>query len=125
MDVVSDEGIPLWFLCLMDDSIAASESIPEESREGAARYFDSRGGREWDIQEWLFMFDPELRSWSWWDLVECKSQDVLLFFDSNGEVPVPCEELWWSIFSSGALAVSDPFLVSSDFWVERSSFWGY
>lgn len=120
-EVLDDAGIPTWFAFLTDDVPAADGVTPKGAREGVVRYFGVRGGDKWDLQEWLFMFDPDLRTWSWWDVVGCGGGGVYLYIDTNGEIPVPCEELWWSIFVSGAQSVGKPFLISSDYWEEKSS----
>ncbi|WP_143832956.1 MULTISPECIES: hypothetical protein [Nocardiopsis] len=119
-EVLEDVGIPTWFACLTDDA-SAGGAFPEEAREGVRGYFEDRGGEEWDLQEWLFMFDPDLRSWSWWDVAGHGDGRIFLYIDTKGEMPVPCEELWWAVFASGAQAVDGPFLVPSEQWEEKPS----
>ena len=120
-EVLNDTGIPAWFVYLTDGVPSTDREIPDGAREGAAKYFSARGGDEWDLQEWLFMFDPQLRSWSWWDVTGGGNGWLFLYIDTKGEIPVPLEELWWAMFASGAQVVEGPFLVSPEKWAVSPS----
>lgn len=120
-EILDGSGIPVWFAQLTSGDLLAGRVVADDLRDGVSRYFEARGGEVWDLQEWLFMFDPGLRSWSWWDVAGFGDGKVFLYFDANGEAVIPCEELWWAIFASGAKMVEGPFLVPSGRWEGKPS----
>ena len=113
-EVLDGALVPEWFALLTDNASTTDGSVPTQAREGAAAYFRAREEDELDLQEWLFMFDPELRSWSWWDLVEGEGASVLLYVDTGGETVVPFAELWWAVYACGAREAYGPFLFNSE-----------
>ena len=119
-EVLNEALVPEWFALLTDNASTTDRSVPAQAREGAAAYFRVREEDEWDLQEWLFMFDPELRTWSWWDLVEGEGTSLLLYVDTGGEPVVPFADLWWAVYACGARVADGPFMVNSAHWKERS-----
>jgi hypothetical protein len=97
--------MPSWFVALTGHVKSDLADIPVESLAGRASYYEARQEREWDIQEWLFCFDPELRRWLWWDLTTSDSDSLALWLDTKGELVVACEELWWAVYAAGAIDV--------------------
>lgn len=120
-EVLEETGIPAWFVRLTDDVPGTEREMHDGAREGVAKYFSVRGGEKWDLQEWLFMFDPQLRSWSWWDVTGGGDSWLFLYIDTKGEIPVPLEELWWAVFVSGAQVVEGPFLAPPEKWEKNPS----
>ena len=68
------------------------------------------------MHEWISLFDPEDRSWVWWDVVILGGGDVSVFVDTRGEPVVPFEELWWMLYAAGAKSVSGPSLSTYVEW---------
>ncbi|RKT53661.1 hypothetical protein C8E97_2240 [Saccharothrix australiensis] len=83
---------------------------------GVDRYHAVRGEDRWDLQEWLYGFDPDLRRWRWWDLSTLDGRVAYLWLDTRGEPVVPCEELYWAVFAAGAREVRVVPRLSSDSW---------
>ncbi|MFD4786644.1 hypothetical protein ACFWN1_06090 [Streptomyces sp. NPDC058459] len=90
------DGIPDWFL-------------------GAGRTLGA-----WEIQDWLFRFDPEMeaRGWEFWDLTRAEDGSGLLhlWLDTRGEPMFSREELRWLLHACGAEAIADPMVVGADSW---------
>lgn len=119
-DVVDSSGVPAWFAQISDDA-RGGEPVSREVLEIRERYRRERDGDAWDMQEWLFAFDPDLRRWRWWDLTAVGSTRVILWVDTKGEPVIPCEELWWAVFAAGARSARGISLASSDEWQRQAS----
>ncbi|MEK8225009.1 hypothetical protein NKG05_00835 [Oerskovia sp. M15] len=119
-DCVDASRVPKWFAGHTDRGGFAD--IPVEALGGRRVYLDEREQSEWDLQEWLYCFEPDLRRWSWWDLtVGCDGRTLLLWVDTSGELVVPCDELWWAIFATGARGASASMGRASQDWDSRPS----
>ncbi len=104
-DRVDVSRVPSWFAGLSEGS-ASSTDVPPEALAGRLAYLEQRDQAPWDLQEWIYCFDPDLRRWSWWDVTAGAGSTALLWVDTSGETAVPCEELWWTAFVCGARSVA-------------------
>ncbi|MER7307050.1 hypothetical protein [Streptomyces griseoluteus] len=79
----------------------------------------------WEIQDWLFRFDPELeaRGWEFWDLTRAAdgSGRLNLWLDTWGEPMFSWEEPCWLLYACGAQAVTDPVVVGSGSWAAEAT----
>ncbi|MDQ0714050.1 hypothetical protein QFZ55_003502 [Streptomyces luteogriseus] len=109
------DALPDWFVAA---SGGGSEPVPEFVARGRERYAAAVGQGPWDVQEWLYQFDPEseFRGWSWWDLTRSGGREGRLWVDTWGESFFACDELRWLAYVSGAEEVSGPVLVRSSDW---------
>jgi hypothetical protein len=76
-------------------------------------------GEGWELQEWLFQFDPdsEFRGWAWWDLTQTGVGRVRIWVDTWGESFFACNELRRLAYTAGADEVSGPILVRASDWI--------
>ncbi|GGR64086.1 hypothetical protein GCM10010282_66320 [Streptomyces roseolus] len=112
---VSDDTLPSWFLELSSGEAGDVPGDPVGS-EGKRRYRDARDDRPWDSGDWIYCFDPDLRAWSWWDITVDQDGRVCVWIDTKGEAHIPCEELWWAIFVSGAVDADPLTLEFASAW---------
>lgn len=119
-----DEGdvplrpLPGWFLELTDGE--PDGGSPDHS--GKRNYLTSReGAAPWDVEEWVYCFDPGLRAWSWWDLTDDGRGGLAVWVDTKGEAHIPCEELWWAVYAAGADAVEPLVLEDATRWQGQRS----
>ncbi|WP_143342764.1 hypothetical protein [Crossiella equi] len=115
-DDLPEDLIPDWFAEVTRGSVVASRGGP--SSLGVQQYVARRGEEPWELQDWLFCFDPKLRGWAWWDATEISDESVALWVDSSGEPVFPCEELRWLAYACGAQNVEGPSLASISDWQE-------
>lgn len=113
-----EDLIPDWFAeATRGSDVAGSD---DAASLGSRQYVLHRGEEPWNLQDWLFCFDPQLRGWAWWDSTQESDQSVVLWVDSSGEAVFPCEELRWMTYVCGASAVEGPVLRSlSEWWKSR------
>ncbi|MFJ8654206.1 hypothetical protein ACIRNU_17875 [Streptomyces rochei] len=113
-DLPVDE-VPDWFSAAARGSGVAP---PEFAARGAERYAAAVGRGAWDLQEWLYQFDPEseFRGWAWWDLTRAGARQARLWVDTWGESFFACDELRWLLYVSGAAEVEGPILTRSEDW---------
>ncbi|MEU4302635.1 hypothetical protein [Kitasatospora aureofaciens] len=95
--------------------------VPGEVAAGAVRYGADRDEDPWDLQEWLFCFDPQLRRWRWWDATTPDGHTVLVWLDTRGETVIPCEELRWAAYACGARSVTGPLPLPVEDWRRQPS----
>lgn len=102
--------IPDWFVAACR---GGTGPVPDFAARGRERYTDATGQEPWDLQEWLYQFDPasEFRGWAWWDLTPSGDRRARIRVDSWGESFFACDELRWLAHVSGAEDVSGPALV--------------
>ncbi|MFF2623328.1 hypothetical protein [Oerskovia jenensis] len=119
-DRVDVSRVPSWFEGLSEGS-ASSTDVPVEALAGRRAYVERREQSGWDLQEWIYCFDPDLRRWSWWDVTAGDGSTALLWVDTSGETVVPCEELWWTMFVCGARSVAVSTQGARDERTDRAS----
>lgn len=119
-DDLPTDGLPSWFLDVSDDRITEA---PDFARHGRDRYLELPGGEPWDVQEWLFRFDPddETRGWAWWDATTDGDSRARIWVDSWGESFFGCGDLRWVAFTAGAREVSGPHLARPAEWANAVS----
>ncbi|MEV0371123.1 hypothetical protein AB0I10_15030 [Streptomyces sp. NPDC050636] len=126
------EAIPAWFVAVSRTPDEPGEpgepgepdaDLTEFARRGKARYQEEFGNRPWDIQWWLWQFDPdsETRGWAWWDATQSGDRRVRVWADSWGEDFYACDEVRWLLHTAGAETVSGPVLAHPSEWVTTSS----
>ncbi|MFI6489341.1 hypothetical protein [Streptomyces sp. NPDC050564] len=110
------DAVPEWFAAA---SRGSSATIPEFAQHGMDRYAAAIKGGAWELQEWLFQFDPdsEFRGWAWWDLTRTGEGRVRIWVDTWGESFFACDELRWLAYTAGADEVGGPILVRTADWV--------
>jgi hypothetical protein len=106
--------IPDWFAEVTRGSVVVGHDAPASL--GIQQYVSRRGEEPWELQDWLFCFDPQLRGWAWWDATQLPDESVLLWVDSSGEPVFPCEEFRWLAYACGAKTVEGPVLRSVLEW---------
>ncbi|MFC7306298.1 hypothetical protein ACFQVC_19000 [Streptomyces monticola] len=86
------DSIPEWF---RSASRGADTAIPGFAEQGMRGYASTVSEQRWDLQEWLYQFDPEseFRGWSWWDLTVSGDREARIWVDSWGESFFACNEL--------------------------------
>ncbi|WP_329149529.1 hypothetical protein OIU91_23335 [Streptomyces sp. NBC_01456] len=117
---VAPDCLPSWFLALTNGHPEGVDDDPVGS-EGKSRYLAARDNRPWEAVEWIYTFDPELRSWSWWDATEDDHGNVRIWIDTKGEPRVPMEELWWAVYLAGARNVEPMSLEYAEVWRRQAS----
>lgn len=85
----------------------------------------SRGRRDggWELQNWLYQFDPEneSRGWAWWDLTETGDGAARVWVDSWGEDFFGCDDFRWLVHVCGGEEVTGPVLAGAADWVAASA----
>lgn len=118
-----DGAIPEWFRTVGEDGEDGGAAAPEFARDGRARYRTEVEEGNWNIQDWLFQFDPgsEFRGWAWWDATRIGENLVRVWVDSWGESFFGCDELRWLLFTAGAQSVSGPRVVKAAEWIGETT----
>jgi hypothetical protein len=111
-DHLPESGLPSW---------VNEEGFLEKLSEAKLRYSLHRGEEEWTMQDLLFSFDPQQRSWEWWDATQAGGNVVQIWLDSRGEPVFACDELRWICYLSGARSLVGPLLVSAEIWERQPS----
>ncbi|MET7380018.1 hypothetical protein ABZT08_14570 [Streptomyces sp. NPDC005526] len=114
------DGLPAWFVASRRGD---STKLPEPVGEGADRGAVAPGRAPWDLQEWLYQFDPEseFRGWAWWDLTRSGEREARIWVDSWGESFFACDELRWLSYVAGGPDIDGPTLVGAADWVAAVS----
>ncbi|MFE9304852.1 hypothetical protein [Streptomyces sp. NPDC006856] len=114
------DGIPGWFAAVASGSDSGDEErTPQFARAGREAYaVHTGGGRPWDLQDWLYRFDPDedSRGWEWWDATVAGPSRVHVWVDSWGESFFGCQDLLWAVFTAGALRVEGPTVQKAAVW---------
>lgn len=119
-DDVATSALPEWFVAVSGGT-GMTDVRDVTSLSGKDCYLEERGGEPWDVEEWVYCFDPDLRRWSWWDVTERPDGRVCVWVDTKGEAHIPCEELWWLVFVAGARSVEPLMLEDAGVWAEQGS----
>ncbi|MEU6614686.1 hypothetical protein [Streptomyces parvus] len=104
--------IPGWFAEVYSGG-GGEERAPRFARAGREAYADhTGGGGPWDLQDWLYRFDPDedSRGWEWWDATVAGPSRVHVRVDSWGESSFGCQDLLWAVFTAGAVRVEGPMV---------------
>lgn len=114
------DTVPDWFIGVCR---GGGGPVEEFARDGSERYSEETGAGPWELQNWLYRFDPELevRGWSWWDLTVLADGRLRLWADTWGEPFFSWEDLRWLLYTCGARAVDDPVLVKPEVWSQETS----
>lgn len=110
------DDVPVWFAAV---SSGDEERTPQFARAGHEGYVEhTGGGRPWEMQDWLYRFDPDedSRGWEWWDATPAGPSRVHIWVDSWGESFFGCQELLWAAYAAGAVRVDGPTLQKSTVW---------
>ncbi|GAA2602276.1 hypothetical protein OG542_18480 [Streptomyces violaceus] len=110
------DAIPDWFVAA---GRPGAVSVPDFALRGVELYEAAIGGGPWDLQEWLYQFDPdsEFRGWAWWDLTHSSDRETRIWVDTWGESFFACDELRWLAYVSGGKEVGGPTLVRAPDWI--------
>lgn len=115
------DGIPDFFV----DAGRDGGAVGPASEAARSRYRERTGAEPWEIQDWLFRFDPEMeaRGWEFWDLTRAAdgSGRLHLWLDTWGEPMFSWEELRWLLYACGAQTVADPEVVGSGSWAAEAT----
>ncbi|WP_155245366.1 hypothetical protein [Salinispora arenicola] len=114
------DALPQWFLELSNEE-SVGDGNDEFGRLGKLRYLQTRENRPWGSEDWIYCFEPGLRAWSWWDVTLGMDGRVNVWIDTRGEAHIPCEELWWAVYVSGASTVEPMILESAETWRGQDS----
>jgi hypothetical protein len=117
-EFLPESPVPDWFAEVTRGAVFIGR---DETASRGAHHYISRGEEPWELQDWLFCFDPQLRGWAWWDVTPLSDDSVLLWVDSSGEPVFPCEELRWLAYVCGATAVEGPTLRHFSEWRQIAS----
>lgn len=114
------DTVPEWFtgVCRGADGPAV-----DFARNGTERYFEATVSGPWELQDWLYRFDPDMdvRGWAWWDLTALPDGRLRLWADTWGEPFFSWEDLRWLLYTCGARVVEGPVLVQPEVWAREVS----
>lgn len=83
-DSVPVDDVPDWFVAVSspDEELL----VPGFASDGRDGYTDHTAGRPWELQNWLYRFDPDddSRGWQWWDVTKVGPSRVHVWVDSWG-----------------------------------------
>ncbi|MGW6648962.1 hypothetical protein AMK23_20085 [Streptomyces sp. CB02130] len=113
------DEVPGWFAAVGSGAGSRGEErVPHFARAGREAYAGhTGGGRPWDLQDWLYRFDPDedSRGWEWWDATVAGPSRVHVGVDSWGESFFGCQDLLWAVFTAGAVRVDGPTVQITSF----------
>ncbi|MFJ1745895.1 hypothetical protein ACIOJD_06570 [Streptomyces sp. NPDC088116] len=114
-DSLPVDDLPDWFVAV---SSPDGERAPDFARNGRDGYTDRTAGRPWELQNWLYRFDPDedSRGWEWWDITQAGPSRVHVWVDSWGESFFGSQDLLWAAYAAGALHVDGPTIKRSAAW---------
>ncbi|MGW1980431.1 hypothetical protein [Streptomyces sp. NPDC001889] len=113
------DGVPDWFAAVSSRNEEQSPQFAQAGRDGYAEH--TGGGRPWELQDWLYRFDPDedSRGWEWWDATQVGPSRVHIWVDSWGESFFGCQDLLWVAYTAGAVRVNGPAIEKSTVWAEE------
>ncbi|MFG2506626.1 hypothetical protein ACGFOW_14105 [Streptomyces rubiginosohelvolus] len=117
------DEVPGWFAEVCSGpgpggGSGGEERAPRFARAGREAYAEhTGGGGPWDLQDWLYRFDPDedSRGWEWWDATVAGPSRVHVRVDSWGEPSFGCQDLLWAVFTAGAVRVEGPMVQITSF----------
>ncbi|TKA06332.1 hypothetical protein [Actinacidiphila oryziradicis] len=110
-----EDSIPGWFTDVSREDANFGALAGQAAIRGDRRYQDSHNEDPWELQEWLFSFDPERRPWAWWDGVAAQDK-VVIWVDTNGDPVIASHNLRWLVYVPGAVSASRLDLQDSMNW---------
>ncbi|WP_458687366.1 hypothetical protein [Nocardia tengchongensis] len=117
MEELPTRGIPDWFVGVTG---GVGSPIGFTAR-GVRQYAKDRDEPTWNLQEWLFTFDPQNRSWFWWDVTYLGGDVVNIWVDTHSEPCVGNEQLYWPAYVCGAYSVGHMTLEPAEVCESESS----
>ncbi|MFE2956579.1 hypothetical protein [Nocardia tengchongensis] len=110
MEELPTRDIPGWFV-----GVTGGAGSPMDlATRGVRQYTKDRDEPAWNLQEWLFTFDPQNRSWFWWDITYLGGGVVNIWVDTHSEPIVGNEQLYWLAYACGASSVGHMTLESAE-----------
>ncbi|MFC5958417.1 hypothetical protein ACFP51_29415 [Streptomyces pratens] len=119
-DELPESNVPGWFSPVREGE-GGGLAETSESIEGRRRYVEHRGEEPWELQDWLWSFEPGTRQWLWWDLTAAGGDVVQIWLYSRSEPVFQCEDVRWLAYSAGARAVVGPILLPLQVWKGQKS----
>ncbi|MGW6914703.1 hypothetical protein ACWGB8_12940 [Kitasatospora sp. NPDC054939] len=116
-----EDSIPGWFADVSREDANFGELAGQIAIRAARRYQESHDEDPWELQEWLFSFDPERRPWAWWDGVVTQDK-VVIWVDTNGEPVIASHNLRWLVYVAGAVSASRLDVQSSINWIMQQEY---
>jgi hypothetical protein len=95
--------------------------VADQWSDAAARYSLHRGEEGWSLQDLFLSFEPNHRSWEWWDVTRAAGNIIQVWVDSGGELVFNCDELRWILYLCGARAFVGPLLAEPSDWEAQPS----
>jgi len=95
--------LPDWFL-----AACAPEPTVEEADNALAAWRDDPIGHAddpWTAMNWLYCFEPDERSWWWWDATAIGEDGLAISVVVEGH-PFGADDLRWLLIAAGAREVS-------------------
>ena len=95
--------LPDWFIAASAPEMTADEADAAlaVSREDQIKHQDD----PWPVSNWLYWFEPELRSWWWWDAQRIGENGLDIVLVVEG-FPFTSEDLRWLLTAAGARELS-------------------
>lgn len=115
-----ESSVPEWLAAISSEAPCLS-SVPDEVMSGRDNYLSICEQEAWQLQDWLWTFEPGVRQWEWWDITTAGGVSVQIWLDSKGELSYPCEEVRWLAYVSGARSVSGPVILPQVVWDGQAS----
>ncbi|WP_157847612.1 hypothetical protein [Streptomyces violens] len=114
------QDFPSWFAQVSQQDAV---SVPSFAKSGRDLYLREHGDFGWDLEDWLYRFEPEesIRGWSWWDMTQTPAGDVCVWVDTWGESFISSQDLRWLLCTAGARSVSEYTLMKSGGWLTQST----
>ena len=119
-DELSESTVPEW-LAEISSSSPNPSILPAEVVDGRRRYVSAQEEEAWELQDWLWCFEPGKRQWEWWDVTAAGGTHLLIWLDSKGESAYPCEDVRWLAYVAGAWSVSGPIILPRIVWEVQTS----
>ena len=114
-DELPESTVPEWLAAISQEALDPSV-IPAEVISGRTRYVARREQEAWQLQDWLWSFEPGVRQWELWDIATGGGTSAVIWLDSKGELSYSCDDIRWLAYVAGAVAVSGPIALPSTVW---------
>ncbi|MER6028470.1 hypothetical protein [Streptomyces sp. NPDC001851] len=113
------DAFPGWFTAVSARDGEVREGF---ARDGRAAYLRRSAEGPWDLQNWIYRFDPDedSRGWEFWDAVPVGPGQVRVWVDSWGESFFGSLDLLWLLYTAGAAHVEGPEVRRAGRWVSEA-----